>query len=145
MMSKYIIWRVEHQLRIESKDSPIDTVEDTEDQEKVVSNDVDIIEKGNADTQIKSVPKKMNVNELQNWLDRIGSLTLLEWELNQIIFKVGLEKINEVGNNKNSSNEKLINGFSDSKVLHTKSLATGSFTSTSDIKTRQRMLKKNIK
>ena len=53
-----------------TKDSPIDTVEDTEDQEKFY--DVDhIIEKGNADTQIRSVPKKMNVNELQNWLDRI--------------------------------------------------------------------------
>ena len=41
-----------------------------------------------------------------------------------------------------SSSEKLINGFADSKVFHTKSLSTGSFTSTSDIKTRQEDVRK---
>ena len=89
----------------------------------------------------------MNVNELQNWLDRIGNLTLLEWELNQNVLQgwTPEEKINGKKQDKNSSNEKLINGFSDSKVLHTKSLATGSFTSTSDIKTRQEDVRKKYK
>ena len=144
MMSKYIIWRIEHQLRIEGKDDPIGTVEDTGDQEKVVYDVDHIIEKGNTDTQVKSVDKKSNINDLQNWLDRIGNLTLLEWEMNQNVLQGWTpdQKINGKKENDDSSSEKLINGFADSKVFHTKSLSTGSFTSTSDIKTRQEYVRK---